>query len=521
MFAANRKDQFCFDLPSSIRRRKPVSQPAIPARKSSIAVLSSRLFFNLAEFVVLLLTDGRRNVRTESSRQIPLGVSPDESGSPCPAYLLEWVITGAIIGVSASDDTGDHVPQVTPMLTDHSTVPRRSLSVIASCAVLLPCVFARPSFGDLLAWATGDEGTIINTVNFASSWVPEVSGTTENLYAAQFVDPVNGWAFGGSGTIRHTSDGGVNWTAQTSGTSQTLFSGFFVDLQSGWAVGGGTIIHTSDGGAIWTDQSMDIPVDLLDVQFVDPLMGWAVGRDGVLLHNTGVMWMPELSGTSEDLFGVEFLDAQTGWAVGAGGVIRHTSDGNTWSAQTSHTLETLEDITFLHQSGWIVGTGGTILHTIDGGTTWVAEDSGVSTDLFHVWFVDTHNGLAVGEGGMILRTIDGGDTWMPQVSGTTARLFSVCMFVTATGELFGDYNHNGTVDAADYVAWRQGASPNPNSNVDYNTWRAYFGATASSDGGAAGDAFVPEPTMLMLVIFAAGNCVGFRPNVWRLSTTRP
>ena len=48
----------------------------------------------------------------------------------------------------------------------------------------------------------------------------------------------------------------------------------------------------------------------------------------------------------------------------------------------------------------------------------------------------------------------------------------------------GDYNHDGNVGAADYVAWRLGSSPTPNSVADYNTWRSNFGATA---GGGTTD----------------------------------
>ncbi len=47
----------------------------------------------------------------------------------------------------------------------------------------------------------------------------------------------------------------------------------------------------------------------------------------------------------------------------------------------------------------------------------------------------------------------------------------------------GDYNHDGFVNAADYVAWRSGSSPNPNSLADYNTWRTNFGASGGTGTG--------------------------------------
>jgi hypothetical protein len=81
--------------------------------------------------------------------------------------------------------------------------------------------------------------------------------------------------------------------------------------------------------------------------------------------------------------------------------------------------------------------------------------------------------------------------------------------------LHGDYNQNGSVDAADYVVWRDNlggslALPNESETLgmvtqeDYGVWKANFGA-ANADGqglnGAAGA--VPEPTSLVLVWLAA------------------
>jgi probable HAF family extracellular repeat protein len=82
----------------------------------------------------------------------------------------------------------------------------------------------------------------------------------------------------------------------------------------------------------------------------------------------------------------------------------------------------------------------------------------------------------------------------------------------------GDYNRNGTVDAADYVVWREtlnqmgpnlAADGNGDNRVDagdYSIWRARFGGTTGSGSGAilalsSADA-VPEPTSLWLITVA-------------------
>jgi autotransporter-associated beta strand protein len=60
----------------------------------------------------------------------------------------------------------------------------------------------------------------------------------------------------------------------------------------------------------------------------------------------------------------------------------------------------------------------------------------------------------------------------------------------------GDFNHDGTVDAADYVTWRK----NGGSSADYDSWRAHFGQTYTPGNGAT-SAAVPEPTGWILLCF--------------------
>ncbi|HJQ79668.1 MAG TPA: hypothetical protein VJ828_06915 [Lacipirellulaceae bacterium] len=72
--------------------------------------------------------------------------------------------------------------------------------------------------------------------------------------------------------------------------------------------------------------------------------------------------------------------------------------------------------------------------------------------------------------------------------------------------LVGDYNGDGTVDAADYVVWRKTNINGPQGYVD---WRANFGRPPGSGAGLGGGAAVPEPaSIVFLVVGVLGSWLG-------------
>jgi hypothetical protein len=86
---------------------------------------------------------------------------------------------------------------------------------------------------------------------------------------------------------------------------------------------------------------------------------------------------------------------------------------------------------------------------------------------------------------------------------------------SAVAGLPGDFNEDGAVDAADYVAWRKGLGTTY-TQTDYDVWRAHFGQTAGSGStgyghrdsglGASSEslsAAIPEPGGLFLLCAAA------------------
>ena len=100
-----------------------------------------------------------------------------------------------------------------------------------------------------------------------------------------------------------------------------------------------------------------------------------------------------------------------------------------------------------------------------------------------------------------------------------------------------DYNHNGIVDGADYVIWRNYKNVSvPNgtfadgngdgivNQADYDLWRSRFGAASGSgSGGILSTGAVPEPSMLVLVAIGATLALSLfaRPNRSRALAFQP
>jgi hypothetical protein len=71
----------------------------------------------------------------------------------------------------------------------------------------------------------------------------------------------------------------------------------------------------------------------------------------------------------------------------------------------------------------------------------------------------------------------------------------------------GDFNTDGTVDAADYVFWRDRLG-NPFTPQDYNVWRENFDAVAGAGAGiGAVQTSVPEPMSVLPILVAIAGLI--------------
>ena len=131
-------------------------------------------------------------------------------------------------------------------------------------------------------------------------------------------------------------------------------------------------------------------------------------------------------------------------------------------------------------------TGGTT--TINGGSLNVNNVGGLANGNYTL--IDYTGALAGNVSSLMLGTTPAGFNFSLVDTGSTIDL----MVSTGGGELPGDFNMDGIVDAADYVVWRKTDS----TQEGYDEWRTNFGRTSGSGSSLSG-AGVPEPSALALV----------------------
>jgi hypothetical protein len=231
-------------------------------------------------------------------------------------------------------------------------------------------------------------------------------------------------------------------------------------------------------------------------------------NSGAVLDARGPVTM---SGTFNFLGGTFHVDNYTGDLDNQGGTLAPGhSAGNTnisgiYKQQTPATLEieiggTTPGITFdtLH-----IGSA-----TILSGALNVSLISGFTPSAGNTFEIITAAG---GINGRFASAV------LPALSGLMWQLDYQPSALSLIVAISGDYNHNGTVDAADYVVWRKtfgqtgpGLAADGNSNgtidnADFNVWRAHFGQTAGSAAGAIANSVVPEPATFALIMFASSG----------------
>jgi photosystem II stability/assembly factor-like uncharacterized protein len=262
---------------------------------------------------------------------------------------------------------------------------------------------------------------------------------SESLYAVACVGNLVGWATGDDGTIGHTTDGGATWSWQSSGvTGKKLFALRFVDTTHGVAGGeGGALVVTSDGGLTW--RSIDGLGNVTTTTWrgaaaaADVRTLFVVGDGGALVRSTdaGATWAHVEGLGNEDLRAVASDPGAHLVLVAdaAGSVWSSTDRGASFHVETT-AGERLDAVSVSENGGVAIAAGahGTAIARSASGE-WHPIDVGTKVDL-HAALIAGEATYVAGEEGTLVTTHDaslanGSARWTVVPLGTKATLYGL------------------------------------------------------------------------------------------------
>jgi photosystem II stability/assembly factor-like uncharacterized protein len=303
------------------------------------------------------------------------------------------------------------------------------------------------TFAGNLGFAVGDFGTVLRSEDGGNTWVGLPSGTSNNLFRVQEVDP-NTVVVGGGCTVRESVNAGasfqrlpINESEDNCATGVASFS--FLNAATGFVEQtDGTIFLTKDGGQT-VEQKTRIPLNgaaAEQIDFVSPSTGFAVTSGGgggrILRTADGAGSWTQVGSSPAQLSEITFVTPTTAYAVGANStLLTSTDEGNTWKAlplalPPGTAPLTLTQISCSDAMHCLIATapapGGNsnvLVRTTDGGMTG-ALVSPSEQNLLSVAFSTASNAVAVGQNGATVLSADGGATFPTLVSHRLGAAFS-------------------------------------------------------------------------------------------------
>jgi hypothetical protein len=381
-----------------------------------------------------------------------------------PGYFLEQFTIQAVMG--GGNLTLSNVPVVVLDVTNPADPPNivdgiigtnllsgRNLVIDPKTTTVGPSLYISDPVTTQKNWATAAASGLFGA---GGNWT---GGTAPDIVNRGIANVRH--VAGGNQTAVVAADATV-WELNVSGTANESMT---VDVQSGVTLTTFSGINIEQGGAV------NLHNATLDAQFVE-ILGGALRGGGLVTTGSGPIpgQVENRSGTIAPGSSIGVLNIEGRFANGSNGTLDFELGGLAPATQYDQIV-------------------------VDGGVT---LDGTLAVSL-----IDLGGGLfapSVGDAFQLITATDGiggtfqelllpdGVNWMVNYTSTSVELLV---------GLPGDYNHDGTVDAADYVVWRTTSG----SPANYAAWRDNFGATMPG-GGAAGAAAAPVPEPAAAVLFA-------------------
>jgi PKD repeat protein len=243
----------------------------------------------------------------------------------------------------------------------------------------------------LIGYVTLPNGQLCYTTDGGLTWVPVVTGTTDDIYGVTYTGDASNyavWIFGANGLVCVSYNGGPFIPANPSGLpGGTTFYGGFWSGGNGYFFGSNnTICYYSNG--VW------YPINPSGVPSGTTWYGgwyaggylWAYGSGGLICYYSNGQWYPANGtggiGGGTSFYGGYYSGASSCVFVGgSGGVLWGSYDnGNTWGPINTGYPYTWYDVYVNGSTIICVGEGGAICVSMDGGLTWELYSTGNSND---------------------------------------------------------------------------------------------------------------------------------------------
>ena len=299
------------------------------------------------------------------------GVLPGETAS---TLTLKNLTTSGSYDVIVTDDNGSLPSDPAIVNVAASAAQAVTLGSTGVTESLSAVQFLNSQFGVI----GGANGTVLITRNGGVNWSRAFLGIgiSNNITGVAFAGGAI-YITGTGGLICVSYDGGTTWIPFVTGTSEDFRGIYFTDPETGFAVGTrGTICRYNRGR--WETTPSGTTADFYAVYGVGDTF-WAVGSGRTVCRYSGNGWVTLNGGGGGNYYGVYFADSNTGWIVGSGGYLCLTRNGgNSWTTLNTGTTADLFSFVCVSNHCFIGGAGGIWLESFDGGSggSWYGNGGG-------------------------------------------------------------------------------------------------------------------------------------------------
>jgi len=246
------------------------------------------------------------------------------------------------------------------------------------------------------------------------NWVPQSSGTLENLNGIHFVDPNYGFAVGNNGVVKKTTNAGLNWNTVSFPVTTNNLCVFFTSYSTGYIGNSNfSVYKTTNGGLNWTAVPTGSNYAVKSLYFLNDQTGWLGDFWGNIKKtvNGGINWTQVylMPGYDSKVFayGTDRI-----WAVDNYGYCAFSVNNGANFTNVRVMTDTLSGVKFVSSTlGFVCGDSGRVFKTVNGGSNWARANTGTAVKLNHIEWKSPSNIWIAGNNGTILSSANYGTSW--------------------------------------------------------------------------------------------------------------